>query len=87
MHRQTLMWHMHIREIFQLVYFSDRNSVTISSDRAYGFMVALKSVVGTMNSFFKEEKLDPDLTKNEKFTAPNKVLMVLGRRTGAHLEN
>jgi hypothetical protein len=36
--------------------------VTISSDRAYGFMVALKSVVGTMNSFFKEEKLDPDLT-------------------------
>lgn len=47
---------------FQLVYFSDRNSVTISSDRAYGFMVALKSVVGTMNSFFKEEKLDPDLT-------------------------
>jgi hypothetical protein len=33
--------------------------VTISSDRAYGFMVALKSVVGMMNSFFKEEKLDP----------------------------
>jgi hypothetical protein len=25
--------------------------------------------------------------KNEKFTAPNKVLMVLGQRTGAHLEN
>jgi hypothetical protein len=25
-------------------------------------MVALKSVVGMMNSFFKEEKLDPDLT-------------------------
>jgi hypothetical protein len=24
---------------FQLVYFSDRNSVSISSDRAYGFMV------------------------------------------------
>lgn len=41
---------------------SDRNSVTISSDRAYGFMVALKSVVGTLNSFLKEEKLDPDLT-------------------------
>jgi len=34
--------------------------VTISSDRAYGFMVALKSVVGTMNSFLKEEKHDPD---------------------------